>query len=110
MLETIRASMLRLIESMKSIWQESYHGMHRFAEILFCYFCTVPRKKSKPPALPTHDSIIRTAALINIGLSPPAYIREFVVYIRRINLQKHQRKSTDSEDFNDSFTLAHALT
>ena len=103
-IERIRETFSRITETMQAVWDRAGHSLSGLAHLLFHHLYHAWQKRPRFLTLPWHDSVKAAASFVNIGLSPPGKVREYVVRIRQQYLLKHQRKSDDSEDLNDSFT------
>lgn len=107
MFERMRETFSRITEMMRAVWETAGQSLSGLAHLLFHYLYHVWQNRPRFLALPWHNKIQYAAAFVNIGLSPPGQVREYVVRIRQRYLLKHQRKSDESEDLNDSFSLVY---
>lgn len=106
-IERMRETFSQITEMMRAVWDRAGHNLSGLAHLLFHYLYHAWQRRPRFSAPPWHNNVKSAAAYVNLGLSPPRQVREYVVRIRQRYLLKHQRKSDDSEDLNDSFSLVY---
>ena len=96
-------------EMLNSRWHDIVSGLCGLTHMMLLRIMRKRRKKKPPlPALSWHESIKIIASRVQIVLSRPVRIREFVVPRRHTLLHKYQRVSEDSDDMNDVVFLPFA--
>ena len=96
-------------EMINSRWQDIASGLCGLTHMMLLRIMRKRRKKKPPlPALSWRESIKTIASRVQIGLSRPERIREFVVTRRHTFLHKYQRVSEDSDDKDNNTLLINA--
>lgn len=101
----LELSLSGMIEMMKDLGRRSLSRLHEIAHFLLHVLWGAWEKRPHIMEITCHNNVRLTTSFVNIGLSPPEQVREYVVQIRHKYLHKHQRKSDNSEDMNDSILL-----
>lgn len=96
-------------EMLNNHWQDIAAGLCGLTHMMLLRIMRKKRKKNPPlPALSWRESIKVIASRVQVGLSRPVRIREFVASRRHTLLHKYQRVSEDSDDMNDVVFLPFA--
>ncbi len=103
--ELLDMSISSFVEMMEGLGKRSLSRLHEIAYFILHVLWGVWEKRPRLMAITCHNNVRLITSFVNIGLSPPEQVREYVVQIRHRYLQKHQRKSDNSEDMNDSILL-----
>ena len=98
--ERMRETFSRITEMMRTAWDAAGQSLSGLAHLLFHYLYHVWQNRPRFLTLPWHNKIQYDAAFVNIGLSPPGQVREYVVQIRQCYLLRPQDRGSSDTDGN----------
>lgn len=105
MFEQIRASIMSTAEILMGHWKQSLSRLHELAHLILHTLYGSWEKRPRILALICRVNIYHASSYVNIGLSPPGQVREYVVQIRKTYLLRTQSRGVSEPEEDMPFLI-----